>query len=83
MTPHLYVPSSGSISPAKILSNVVLAISLSPIKIALSLGFIVNETLSNTFSPSIVLDRFSTVNKSFPISRSGVNLTYGYLLEDG
>jgi hypothetical protein len=42
------------ISPANILSNVVFAISLSPIKIALSFGFIVNDTLSNTFSPSIV-----------------------------
>ena len=47
------------------------------LELLLSLGFIVKEMLSKTFSPSIVLEIFSTANKSLPISRSGVNFTKG------
>ena len=41
------------------------------------------EILSRTFTPSMVLDRFSTVSTSFPISRSGRKSIYGYLRLDG
>ena len=42
-----------------------------------------NVTLSKTLTPSIVFVNPSTSNTSFPISRSGVNPTYGYLLLEG
>ena len=38
---------------------------------------------SKIFSPSIVLDKFSTVRTSFPISRNGRKSMYGYLRLDG
>ena len=63
--------------PQGFLNNVVIAISLRPINATLSPLFKVKYTLSNTFSPSIVLERPSTVNKSFPTSRSGVKPTNG------
>ena len=41
------------------------------------------DTLSKTLTPSTVLVKPSTSRTSFPISLSGVNPTYGYLLLDG
>ena len=81
--PHLYVPSSGSISPIRIWNSVVLASSLLPTNATLSSCPNVKEMLSNTFSPSMVLLSPSTVNTSFPISRFGRKSMYGYLRLDG
>src|SRR5699024_7066714 len=61
----------------------VVEISLRDTKATLSFGRIMNDTLSNTFTPSIVLERFSTVSTSLPISRSGSNPTNGYLRLEG
>ena len=46
-------------------------------------AFTVKDTLSNTFSPSIVLLIFLTVRISFPGSLSALKSIYGYLLFDG
>ncbi len=60
----------------------VLAIP-SPKNATLSFLYIIKLTLSKTLTPSIVLHRFSTTNKSLPASLSALNPTNGYLLEDG
>ena len=64
------------------LNKVVIAIS-SPINATLSSLSNLNDTLSKTLTPSTVLVNPSTSKTSFPISLSGVNPTYGYLLLDG
>ena len=69
--PHLISPSSGSISPARILKSVVVAKPLLPTKATLSSCPMIKEMLSNTFTPSIVLERLETVKTSLPISRKG------------
>ena len=81
--PHLNEPLSGSISPFNILNNVVIAISLDPIKAILSSLLTLKLTLSKTLTPSIVLLNPSTTNISLPTSLSGLNPTNGYLLVAG
>jgi len=62
--------------------SAVVAIS-SPINTTLSSLSNLNDTLSRTLTPSIVLVKLCTSKTSFPISLAGVNPTYGYLLLDG
>ena len=84
VTPHLKLPSSGSISPTRMRNSAVAPASLSPTKAILSPLRTVKVTLSSTFTPSTVLDRFSTVRMSLPASRSGSKPTKGYFrLEAG
>ncbi len=83
MTPHVTVPVSGAIVPAIICIKVVVAKSERDKIAILSPGRPINEILSNTFSPSIVLETFSTLTISFPISRPIGKLMNGYLREDG
>ena len=83
VTPHLYEPSSGSSSPARILNIVVFASSFPPTNAILSSWLTVNEILSSTFTPSMVFEMPSTKSTSFPISRSGRKSMYGYLRLDG
>ena len=66
-----------------ILKKVVIACSLAPTKATLSSRPSVKEILSSTFTPSIVLERFSTIRTSFPISRLGRKSMYGYLRLEG
>ena len=83
VTPHLNVPLSASISPVKILNNVVIAISERLKKATLSSFDNWKLTFSKMTSPSIVFDKPSTNNKSLPISRAGENPTNGYLRLEG
>ena len=72
VVPQINSPSSGSISPAIIWKRTVFASSLSDKNAILSSLFTVNETLSNNFSPFIVLLIFFTSKISFPGSLSGL-----------
>ena len=57
--------------------------SFCPIKAVLSPGRKIKLMLSRMTSPSILTERFSTVKRSFPISRSALKLINGYLRLDG
>ena len=83
VTPQLTVPVSGVIVPAIICINVVVAKSERDKIAILSPGRPINEMLSNTFSPSIVLEIFSKRIMSFPISRLSGKLINGYLRDEG
>ena len=83
VVPQTSSPSSGSISPAIIWNNTVFAFSLSAKNAILSFAFTVNDTLSNNFTPSTVLEIFLTCKISFPGSLSGLKSMYGYFLFDG
>ena len=65
------------------LNNVVVASSLEPTNAILSSLFTINDILSRTLTPSIVLDIPSTVSTSLPISLDGLKSIYGYFLLDG
>ena len=75
--PHFTLPSSGSHSPVRILNRAVWAFSLSPTKAILSPWPTMKDTLSNSFTPSTVLDTSVTNKMSLPTSRSGVKPTQG------
>ena len=77
VTPHLKLPSSGLISPIRIWNSVVMASSLSEINAILSPRRTMKDTLSNTFSPSMVLEMPRTSRISLPASRSCWNATHG------
>ena len=65
------------------LNNVVVASSLEPTNAILSSLFTINDILSRTLTPSIVLEIPSTVSTSLPISLDGLKSIYGYFLLDG
>ena len=69
--------------PVIILKRVVVASSLEPTNAILSSWFTINDTLSSTLTPSIVLEIPSTVSTSLPISLAGLKSIYGYFLLDG
>ena len=52
-------------------------------KAVLSPGRRIKLILSRTVSPSILTDKFSTVRRSLPSSRSALKLMNGYLRLDG
>ena len=80
--PHLTLPSSGSSSPMRILNIVVCASSFSPTKAILSFLPTMKETLSRSFTPSMVFDTSVTNRISLPTSRSRSKPTNGYRRED-
>ena len=69
--------------PVIILKSVVVASSLEPTNAILSSWLTINDTLSSTLTPSIVLEIPSTVSTSLPISLAGLKSIYGYFLLDG
>ena len=82
VTPHLNVPSSGSISSMRILNSVVFARGSLPTKATFCLGSMVKLTLSRTFLSPIVFEIPVTVSTSLPTLRSGLKSTYGKRLDD-
>ena len=81
VTPHLYVPASGSSSPVIILKRVVIETG-SPTNATFSHGRSVKLTLSSTFLSPTVAEITSTVSISLPASLSGLNATYGKRREE-
>ena len=82
VTPHRKVPSSGSISPARIWNRVVFARELLPTKASLSPFLTIRSRSLKTCTPSTVLPSPFTSRMMSPHGRSGLNTTYGYLRDD-